>query len=380
MSTIAVLGAGIVGRAAVGDLVRRGYDVLVSDADVAAARSTADEFEVRHARVDAADRVAVDRFLADADVVVSAVPYGYGPALAAAAVAAGCHYLDFGGNPAVVAEQLRLDDEAVAAGVAVVPDCGLAPGVANVLAYAAVEALGPGPVDRLALRVGALPVEPRGILGYQLAFSPGGLINEYAEPCEVLQDGRYATVEPLTGFEEVDWPDWGPLEAFHTAGGSSSLPRRLEGRVTRLDYKTLRYPGHGKVFRALYELGLFSEEPRRYGDADAEVSPRDVLSAALAEHLPRGEDDVVLVRTWAEARRDGERRRRGYQIVDRHDGRFSALARTTAFPATALAHLLITGGVTTRGAVTMDHAVNGADLVPELRSTGIAVEDWAPTD
>ena len=115
---------------------------------------------------------------------------------------------------------------------------------ADVLATGVVAALGEGAIDEVRLRVGALPAAPTGALRYQLAFNPAGLINEYAEPCEVLRAGRYATVEPLTEVEEVAWERWGPLEAFHTAGGSSSLPRRWEGRVQDLDYKTLRFPGH----------------------------------------------------------------------------------------------------------------------------------------
>ncbi len=378
MSKMTVMGAGIVGRAAAWDLARRGHDVTVADTDPAAAEQVGSELGIGHTVADGGDGAALAHLFEGSDAVVSAIPYGFGPVVAAAAIEARCHYLDFGGNPTVVAEQMLLDAPARAAGVAVVPDCGLAPGVAGVLAIAAADQLGDGPIDVLALRVGALPVEPKGTLQYQLAFSPGGLVNEYAEPCEVLRDGEYATREPLTGFEDVEWPGWGPLEAFHTAGGSSSLPRLFEGTVRHLDYKTLRYPGHGRIFRAMLELGLFDERPMPVGGAD--VAPRAVLLAALSEHLPRDEPDVVLVRTWARAIRDAETRTAGYQIVDLHDGRFSALARTTAFPATALAHLLVTGKVTTIGAATMDASVDAADLIPEMAPTGIMVEDWVPRD
>ncbi len=126
----------------------------------------------------------------------------------------------------------------------------------------------------------------------------------------------------------------------------------------------------------MLELGLFDERPMPV--SGARVSPREVLLAALAEHLPRDEPDVVLVRTWARAVGNDNTRTAGYQVVDLHDGRFSALARTTAFPATALAHLLVTGRVTTIGAATMDASVDAADLIPEMAPTGISVEDWAP--
>ena len=374
MSRIAVLGAGIVGRAAAWDLARRGHGVRVADIDGGAAASVGAEMNIPFDVLDADDAGALATVILGADLVVSAVPYSFGERVAAAAIAAGCHYLDFGGNPTVVAAQLRLDDRARASGVTVVPDCGLAPGLADVLAVGEVEALGPGPVDQVGIRVGAIPAEPRGALGYQLAFSPGGLINEYAELCEVLRDGRLTKVEPLTEFEEVDWPGLGTLEAFHTAGGSSSLARLWEGRVARMDYKTLRYPGHGKVFRSLLELGMFSQESL----GESGLSRRSVLMGALAENLPRGEQDLVLVRTWASARRGGQPRSVGHQMLDRHDGRFSALARTTAFPATALAHLIVSGKADKPGVRTMDEAVASDLLLEQLAPLGILADPWQP--
>ncbi len=146
--------------------------------------------------------------------------------------------------------------------------------------------------------------------------------------------------------------------------------------MRHLDYKTLRYPGHGRIFRAMLELGLFSEAPVDAGGIM--VAPRALLLERLAVTLPSGRPDVVLLRAWAEADREGERRTAGYQMVDRHDGDFSAMARTTAYPTTALAHLLATGGVGFTGAATMDAAVRADELLPELAGTGIAVEDWAP--
>ena len=375
MSRIVVLGSGIVGRAAAWDLLRRGHEVIVADADPAVADGVATELGAPDWRVtDASDRDGVRRLLEGADAVVSGVPYRFGMPVAEAAIATGCHYLDFGGNPTVVARQLELDEASRTAGVTLVPDCGLAPGVANVMTLACVAQLGPGPIDTVGLRVGSLPAEPVGALNYQLSFNPVGLINEYAEPCEVLRDGRYTTVEPLTEIEEVTWPGVGTLEAFHTAGGSSSLTRLLEGRVRHLDYKTLRYPGHAVVFRSMLEIGLFDEAEQPI--AGTAVAPRGVLLDLLERHLPRGGPDLVLVRIWATAERDGEERTAGLQILDRNDGTFSALARTTAFPATALAHLLVTGAIDEPGARTMDAAVTADDLLPELVSVGVVARPW----
>ncbi len=368
MSTIAVLGSGIVGTAAAWDLTRRGHTVVVADARPDAAATAAKIAGASPITLDATDDAAVRRLLDGKDAVVSAVPYALGMPIATAAVATATHYFDFGGNPTMVGRQLLLDESARKAGVAVVPDCGLAPGMANVLAVGAVDALGDGPIDEVRLRVGALPAEPTGTLGYQLAFNPAGLINEYAEPCEVLVDGKYATVEPLLETEVVEWARWGPLEAFTTAGGSSSLPRRWTGRVRNLDYKTLRFPGHGVIFRAMLEVGLFDELPQ----PDSGIAPRTVLLEALRNHLPSGAPDLVLVRVWATAVRNGKTRTVGYQVEDIHDGRFSALARTTAFPATALAHLVVTGAATIRGACTMDGALTATEMIGALDGTGIA--------
>ena len=369
MSRVAVLGTGTVGRAASWDLVRRGHEVSGADADATAASAVAAEVGAGiAATIDAADRSAVARFLDGHDFVVSAVPYALGATVAGAAIDVGAHYLDFGGNPGVVAAQLLLDDDARSAGVAIVPDCGLAPGLANVMAAGLVARFGDRPVDEVRMRVGALPVEPVGALGYQLAFNPAGLVNEYAEPCEILAGGSPATVEPLTGVEEVEWERWGPLEAFHTAGGSSTLPAEWQGRVQELDYKTLRYPGHCRSFRAMLEVGLFDESPQ----PGTGVAPRRVLLEALDTHLPRSDDDLVLVRVWA---RQGDTLH-GLQIEDRHDGTFSALARTTAFPATALVHLMSTGVADLAGARPMATAVDWDVLEPELLQVGVVATTW----
>jgi lysine 6-dehydrogenase len=365
---VIVLGAGVVGEAAAWDLVRRQHHVTVADVSSKAAGRVANGLGVKAATLDVTSRHALAGSLAGNDLAISAVPYHHGVAIARVAVAAGVHYLDFGGNPTVVARQRELGPAATRAGVMVIPDCGLAPGIANVLAEDLI-ATADGPIDSVQIRVGALPQQPTGQLAYQLAFSPEGLINEYAEPCEALVDGRYVTIAPLTGIEQVAWEHWGPLEAFATAGGTSSLCRRHEGRVTELEYKTLRYPGHGAVMRALAELGMFDEIPRDVGGQ--RLAPRVMLVDALARGLPRGRSDVVLVRVSIRDRRSS----RSIEIEDVNDERFSALARTTAFPATALAELIARGVVIDPGVRTMNEAVSGNDLLPELEPVGIVARE-----
>jgi len=360
-----VLGAGIVGTAAVWDLARRGHQVTIADANVAAAATAADEFGIDYEQLDVGDITVVEEVMERHDAVIAAVPYSYGASLAAAATKARCHYFDFGGNPTIVKEQLRLNAIAVANDVAVIPDCGLAPGVANVLAAGLIDEAPSQVVEDAQILVGCLPQEPVGSLQYQLAFYPGGLINEYAEPCEVIASGKPRTVEPLTRFEQVEWDRWGPLEAFSTAGGTSTMCQEYEGVVQELEYKTLRYPGHGRTFQAMRELGLFDTETRRIADVD--VAPRSLLLDLLAEHLPSGSPDVVLVRVTVTAGGSST----SLQMEDFHDGRFSALARTTAFPATALCDLISRRAIKFRGAAAMHTVADAELLMRELTQVGV---------
>jgi len=362
-----VLGSGIVGRAAAWDLSRRGHEVTVADSDASAARRLGEELGLNWATLDVTNRQAVEAALADSDAVISAVPYLFGVSLAMAAIANGCHYFDFGGNPTVVKEQLELDSEARAAGLAIVPDCGLAPGLANVMAAGLIEDHDAATIDDVQIRVGVLPLHPTGTLQYQLAFYAGGLINEYAEPCEVIEDGRAVTVEPLTRFENVEWEGIGSLEAFATAGGTSTMCQRYEGRVANLEYKTLRYPGHGRVFAAMREIGLFESNPIDFGGVA--IAPRTVLQDLLTDRLPQGGPDLTLadVAVTAGGVTTAQRMR------DEDDGGFSSLARTTAFPATALCDLIDREEVGFRGVAAMHTAAPADLLLAELRSVNIVV-------
>ena len=361
-----VLGAGFVGRAAAWDLSRRGHEVVVADSDGDASAAVGSEFDIASAKLDVDDQIGLDSAARDADSIVSAVPYRFGVQLAKTAVKHGCHYYDLGGNPRIVKDQLGLDDEAQASDVAIVPDCGLAPGLANVIASGMIEHH-EGQVEDVQLRVGVLPQEPEGVLEYQLAFYAGGLINEYAEPCEIIADGAAATVDPLTRIEEFEWDGLGTLEAFSTAGGTSTMCEVYEGAVRSLEYKTIRYPGHGRIFAAMREIGLFDMDAQDFGSAN--VAPREVLIELLTKNLPSGPD-----RTLVNVVVSGTGGRAEARIDDVHDGRFSSLARTTGFPTTALCDLVARGLVDFRGAAAM-HSVAPAGLLgTELKQVGIAIE------
>lgn len=369
MTATLVLGSGIVGRAAAWDLDRRGHTVTVADADAATAHRVGEELGLPWLQLDASNAEAIDAAMADADAVVSAVPYLFGEQMATAAVRNRCHYFDFGGNPTIVKRQLELDAAAKEAGVALVPDCGLAPGYANVLAAGLIETAGTRNIDDVQIRVGVLPQKPEGTLEYQLAFYAGGLINEYAEPCEVIFDGTATTVAPLTRTETIEWNDLGTLEAFSTAGGTSTMCQEYEGTVRQLEYKTIRFPGHGRIFAAMREIGLFDTEGRDF--SSGVVAPRQVLADLLTENLPSGEPDRTLVSVAVSAPGFSAEQR----IEDTADGQFSSLARTTAFPTTALCDLIVRDVVDFRGSAAMHSVAPASDLTEELAEVGILIEN-----
>ena len=193
--------------------------------------------------------------------------------IATLAVRAGVHYADLGGNTGIVFQQLQLDETARAHGISAIPDCGLAPGMVNILAAAGIRAL--DRTDQVRCYVGGLPQHPRPPLHYTIVYSLEGVLDYYTTTSWILRDGELRQVEALSEIETVQFPEPpGTLEAFHTAGGLSTLPWTYQGRVRTMEYKTLRYPGHAHIMRAIRDLGLLDTEPVQVrGEL---VAPRDV--------------------------------------------------------------------------------------------------------
>ena len=377
--THAVLGAGRQGIAAAADLLLFGdaSRLLLADADLTAAERVARRLDALAGRCvtepigfDATDPGSLRRVLEPADAVLSALPYQLNPLVARAAVEARAHYADLGGNTMISAQVLAMDAHARAAGVTVVPDCGLAPGLAATLAAHAVDSL--DEPRSVAIRCGGLPAAPRGPLGYQLVFSVHGLVNEYLGEAEVLRDGRVSRVPTLAEIEELEFAAIGRCEAFTTSGGSSTLPRSFLGRLSDLDYKTVRYPGHCEKVRAMRDLGLWSEEP--VDVAGARVVPRRVFEAVAERALASEAPDVVVLRVEASGRRDGRDATLRLDVVDFADARtgFSAMQRMTGFPA-AMVLALLARGEAPPGSATVEQLPH-APLVAGLAARGIRLE------
>src|SRR5436190_23799154 len=287
-----VLGAGRMGLGAVHDLARQPdvARVTVADVDGERARTVAARAGAKgHAvAIDVADRAAVTALMRDHAAAISCVNYWLNEQLAKAAIDAGTHFCDLGGNNTVVDAELALDVAARAKGVNVVPDCGLAPGMTAVLVAHAVARF--DRVDEIHIRVGGLPQKPKPPLDYQFVFSVEGLINEYVERARVVRGGRIVELESMTEVENREFPaPYGRMEAFQTSCGTSTLPETFLGRVKELDYKTIRYPGHCAKFKTMIDLGLCSSEPLPLNGM--RVAPRRLLADLLVRNLPADEPD-----------------------------------------------------------------------------------------
>jgi lysine 6-dehydrogenase len=378
-----VLGAGRMGLGAVHDLASQPdvTEVTVADADAAKARHVADRVKhgkVKAVQIDVKDNAAVVGLMRGHAAAISCVNYWYNEPLARAAIAAGSHFCDLGGNNDVVARELELDREARAAGVNVIPDCGLAPGMVAVLVAHAVARF--EQLDGIHIRVGGLPQDPKPPLDYQLVFSVEGLINEYIEPARTIRDGKIAVVESMTEIESLEFPaPFQRMEAFQTSGGTSTLPDTFLGRVRDLDYKTIRYPGHCVRFKTMIDLGLCGSDPIEVGGKS--VVPRRVFGELLVQNLPHDEPDVVLVRVEVSGRSGKAAKRLRYDIIDRQDPAtgLSAMMRTTAFPASIVALMMARGQTTGKGALPQERCIPPDVFMSELSRRNIRVhEQWLP--
>lgn len=322
-------------------------------------------------QIDASNYHDVLALMRGHDSTISCVNYWYNEALSRAAIETGTNFCDLGGNNYVVDSQLALDADAQAAGINIIPDCGLAPGMVSILAMHGAAKF--DEIDEIHIRVGGLPQNPQPPLNYQLVFSVEGLINEYIEVARVIRDGKITEVESMTEVETLSFDGFPPLEAFQTSGGTSTLPDTFLGRIRELDYKTIRYAGHCEKFKMMIDLGLCSSEDLVVDYQN--VTPRKVFGELLQKHLPADGPDYVLVRLSFVGRKGGESKRLRYDIVDKQDEStgLSAMMRTTAFPASILAQMMARGDVLVRGATPQEKAINPDKFIAELERRDIKI-------
>jgi lysine 6-dehydrogenase len=375
-----VLGAGLQGCACAYDLLQNPAVTQVTLADLRLEKlppflSRDWGGRLRTVRLDVSDSAAVHATFAGHAAVMSAIPYYYNGAMAKAAVECGCHFSDLGGNTEIVLEQKKLHQEAKARGISVIPDCGLAPGMVNILAAEGIRRL--DQADKVKIFVGGLPQSPEPPLNYQIVYSLEGALDYYTTPSWILRGGRPVQVEALSEVESVEFPSpVGTLEAFHTGGGISTLPFAYQGKIDVMEYKTLRYPGHAAVVRPIRDLGLLANVP--IDVKGKQVVPRDVFIAAVSPRLYKPEGrDLVALQVEVAGKKDGRAARVIFRLIDYYDVKhgISAMMRTTGYSLSITGQMQVDGRVSAKGVHTPDEAVPFRDYVTELGKRGIKIEE-----
>jgi lysine 6-dehydrogenase len=325
--------------------------------------------------LDVRDREAVLAVMRESDAVMSAIPYYFNLALAECAVEAGVHFCDLGGNTEIVFQQKALADRAAAKGVTVVPDCGVAPGMVNILAEYGINQL--DTTDSVRIYVGGLPQEPEPPLDYQVVYSLEGVLDYYTTRSWVLRSGQRTQVTALSEREPIEFPEpVGTLEAFHTAGGLSTMAFRYEGIIPEMEYKTLRYPGHAEIMQTIRELGLLDLEPVEV--KGVLVSPRELFVTVVGPKLtkPKGKD-LLALRVIVRGTKDGRPAERRFDLVDRYDERhgISAMMRTTGYSLSITGQMQARHEVGPPGVWTPDECMPPEAYIAALRARGIDLQE-----
>ncbi len=373
-----VIGAGMMGSAMAYDLSHSESvtEVLVADVSYERAEAVALSLgdNVHPLKLDIHYYDDVMYVMSTVDVAFGATSYTHNHLLARAAIEAGVHFCDLGGNMDVVDRQLLLDPRAKEAGVCIIPNCGLAPGMACVIAAGAAKKF--EHVDEIHIRVGGLPQHPQPPLNYQLVFSAEGLINEYLEPAEAIRDGKIQKLESMTECEKLEFPPpFGKLEAFNTSGGISTLTRMFEGKVRDVDYKTIRYPGHCEKFKTLLDLGFASAEPIMVGNSTSTV--REFFENLLRKKLASNGPDVVLMRVTVTGTMDGRKRTLAYELIDYYDTnlKMTSMMRTTAFPTSIIGQMVVNGTISVHGVCPPEQCVPLEPFLAELSKRNIILKE-----
>jgi saccharopine dehydrogenase-like NADP-dependent oxidoreductase len=336
ITTVRVVGLGKVGELVATLLADAGFTVTAFDAQVR------DGLPFPTAALDVNDREALAVALAEADAVVSCLPFHLNQGVAEAAFAAGLHYFDLTEDVPTTNRVLEL--AAAGAPTVLAPQCGLAPGLIGIVGASLAEQF--DAIRSIELKVGALPRHPAGLLGYAFNWSAEGVVNEYLNDCEVLRHGAQQTVPAMTEHERVVIGGV-ELEASLTSGGLGTMCQTYAGRAQRLDYKTMRYPGHFELMRFFFdELNMRDQ--------------RELAGRILVDAKPPVGDDVVYLHAAVEGTASGvgdtaagqltrKQYVRAYQPLEINGRTWRAISWTTAASAAAVVELVADGRLPDHG-------------------------------
>lgn len=340
---VAVLGTGMVGKAIALDLAKH-FEVTCFDLS----KENLEEVQHRNPAINIAANDLTDHrlyadFLAPFDLVVTAVPGFMGYKTLEAVIDAGKNVVDISFFPE---DALLLNDLAKKKEVTAITDCGVAPGVSNLILGRYNEEM---KITSFECYVGGLPKERKPPFEYKAPFSPVDVIQEYVRPARLVENGEVVTKPALSDVETLNFPGIGELEAFNTDGLRSLI--YTMGHIPEMKEKTLRYPGHVRIMLALQQAGFFDSAPLRIKEVD--ISPLEFTSKLLLNEwklLPE-EEEFTVMKVKLKGQRDGSPVTVEYNLLDWYDPatQTSSMARTTGYTCTAVVNLLAKGMFTEKG-------------------------------
>ena len=338
MKRVIVLGAGMVGAVMARDLSEDSmFSVTVADIDELNLEKASRKGNIKTIKADLSKPVEVKRLVTDFDLVCGALSSLIGFSALRAVIESGKDYCDISFMPE---DAMDLDSLAKKKGVTAVVDCGVAPGMSNMLCGHANSYF--DKTENVEIYVGGLPVVRTWPYQYKAAFSPVDVIEEYTRPSRFIVDGKIVTKPALTDPELMDFPGIGMLEAFNTDGLRSLLKTINAPRVIE---KTLRYPGHIELMRVLRETGFFEKDTIDIGGV--KISPLALTSKLLFKiwKYEGDEEDLTVMRVIAEGMKDGKRVRLVWDLLDGYDPiqHETSMSRTTAFPNAIVARMVASG-------------------------------------
>ncbi|MFH2025815.1 MAG: saccharopine dehydrogenase C-terminal domain-containing protein [bacterium] len=333
MEKLVVLGAGMVGRAIALDMKKR-CNVTVVDINPDNLNKLEQDSQLITIEQNLTEQPVLDRVIADADLVISAVPGSMGFETLRRVIENGKNVVDIAFFPE---DAFDLDYLANKNNVTAVVDCGVAPGMSNLLLGYHNQTM---QVDSFTCLVGGLPVERRWPYEYKAPFSPADVIEEYIRPARFVENGKIVVKEALSDPELVDFNRIGTLEAFNT-DGLRSLIKTID--APNMIEKTLRYPGHIEKIRVLKESGFFSSDAIIVGGV--KVIPLNVSSHLLFKQWKLGaeEEEFTVMRITISGKENKKQKTYIYDMLDYFDPvtKMSSMARTTGYTCTAVANLVL---------------------------------------
>ncbi len=377
---VGVLGSGLMGKEAARDLVssEKVSKVGLADIDLSRAEHVCNMLhspKLSAYQVNAADENELAKFMENFDVIINALFYSFNEIVAKTAIKIGVSSVDLGGHIGHITDKvLELDDAAKMSGVTIIPDLGVAPGMINILAGYGASKL--DDVQSIKLYVGGIPLNPERPLEYNHVFSMEGVFDHYTDPSLIIRNGIKQEIPSLSEVERIYFEKFGPLEAFHTSGGTSTLSHSFP-QLETLEYKTIRYPGHAEKFQLLVDLNLTRKGYQVEVNGE-KVSPRDVLLKVLDPIVELGnKDDAVLLRVIVSGLKDGEKTTYTYEMTTYKDrvNNVTAMARATANTISIVAQMIGEGTINQKGVIPPEKIVPGDLYIAELKKRDVHISE-----